>query len=137
LRQGWDISESIDHAELHNAVKLACHLDRLEALHLLDFTVKTFLQVVENHTTPLMATLKKWNVRIIDYLMERGVDPLVEDRFGFTIKRKAEIRQLRTIHAMLSEYEQKPKKKPWEKKLKIANAKLIKQKLGAINLRDY
>jgi ankyrin repeat protein len=127
-------------------VTLACHLDRLEALHLLDlYGANLSAGGGKNNTTPLMAALAKWNVRIIDYLMERGVDPLVEDKFGFTAKRKAEIRQLRTIHAMLSEYEQKTKKQTlgvitnpeWEKKLKIANAKLIKQKLGVINPKDY
>lgn len=58
-------------------------------------------------TTPLMAALAKWNVRIIDYLMERGVDPTVQDSFGFTAKRKAEIRNLRTISSMLIAYEEK------------------------------
>ena len=55
--------------------------------------------------TALMAALNRWNVRIIDYLMERGVDPTVKDKFGFTAKRKAEIKQLRTIHSMLASYE--------------------------------
>ena len=57
--------------------------------------------------TPLMAAIGKWNVRIIDYLMERGADPFVKDSFGFTASRKAEIRQLRTIHAMMKDYEEK------------------------------
>jgi len=48
----------------------------------------------------------RWNVRIVDYLMERGVDPNVADKFGFTAKRKAEIKNLRTISSMLGEYEQ-------------------------------
>ena len=39
-----------------------------------------------------MTALAKWNVRIIDYLMERGVDPLVKDIYGFTALKKAEIR---------------------------------------------
>ena len=39
-----------------------------------------------------MTALSKWNVRIIDYLIERGVDPFVTDKFGFTAKKKAEIR---------------------------------------------
>ena len=57
--------------------------------------------------TPLMTALARWNVRIIDYLMERGVDPTVKDSFGFTAKRKAEIRNLRTISSMLATYEEK------------------------------
>jgi len=65
--------------------------------------------------TPLMAALSKWNVRIIDYLMERGVDPYQKDTYGFTACRKAEIRQLRTIHAMLKDYEEKFDKKSKEK----------------------
>ena len=57
------------------------------------------------NNTPLMAALNRWNVRIIDYLMERGVDPSVEDSFGFTAKRKAKLKQLRTIYSMLESYE--------------------------------
>jgi len=40
----------------------------------------------------LMTALAKWNVRIIDYLIERGVDPFVTDKFGFSARKKAEIR---------------------------------------------
>ena len=54
-----------------------------------------------------MTGVMKWNVRIIDYLLERGVDPFQKDIYGFTAKRKAEIKQLRTIYSMLSNYEQK------------------------------
>jgi ankyrin repeat protein len=41
------------------------------------------------NNTPLMTGLMNWNVRIIDYLTERGVDPFVEDKFGFTPLKKA------------------------------------------------
>jgi hypothetical protein len=54
-----------------------------------------------------MYSVNKWNVRIIDYLLERGVDPHAQDKFGFTAKRKADIKQLRTIYSMLDSYEQK------------------------------
>lgn len=89
-----------------------------------------------------MAALAKWNVRIIDYLMERGVDPNVKDIFGFTAKRKAEIRNLRTISSMLSTYEEKyAKVKPmavrqtnlpitneyWTRQLKLLNVALTKK----------
>jgi len=49
------------------------------------------------NNTPLMTGLMNWNVRIIDYLTERGVDPFVEDKFGFTALKKAQIKNFRTI----------------------------------------
>ena len=55
--------------------------------------------------TPLMAGLMNWNVRIIDYLTERGVDPFVEDKFGFTALKKSKIKNFRTITSMLEAYE--------------------------------
>ena len=36
-----------------------------------------------------MSATQKWNVRIIDYLLERGVDPSIKDKYGFTALRKA------------------------------------------------
>jgi hypothetical protein len=48
-----------------------------------------------------MTATNRWNVRVVDYLIERGVDPTVEDTFGFTAMRKAEIKNLRTIASML------------------------------------
>ena len=42
--------------------------------------------------TPLMTALMRWNVRVIDYLMERGVDPYVKDSYGFTAKEKAKLK---------------------------------------------
>ena len=39
-----------------------------------------------------MSATARWNVRIVDYLIERGVDPTLQDFFGFTALRKAEIR---------------------------------------------
>lgn len=87
---------------------MACHLDKLEVLHLLDLHGANLNNGVGRFSnTPLMSALSKWNVRIIDYLMERGVDPTVKDSFGFTARKKAEIRNLRTISSMLTTYEEK------------------------------
>ena len=58
------------------------------------------------NNSPLMTALSRWNVRIIDYLMERGVNPAVQDSYGFTAKRKASIKNLKTITSMLDQYEQ-------------------------------
>jgi hypothetical protein len=112
LKSGWNSTDdTVDYAGLHNAVTLACHLDRLEALHLMDmYGANLSKGAGKFNTTPLMVALAKWNVRIIDYLMERGVDPSVEDSFGFTATKKAEMRQLKTIQSMLKEYEEKPRK---------------------------
>ena len=51
--------------------------------------------------TPLMTATMRWNVRIVDYLMERGVNPAVKDIYGFTASRKAKMKNLRTISSML------------------------------------
>jgi len=48
-----------------------------------------------------MAGMMNWNVRIIDYLTERGVDPYVKDKYGFTALKKAQIKNLKTISSML------------------------------------
>lgn len=108
LKLGWVIDSPVDYDKKFNAVTLACHLDKLEVLHLLDLHGANLNSGVGKfNNTPLMAALAKWNVRIIDYLMERGVDPTVKDSFGFTARRKAEIRNLRTIESMLATYEEK------------------------------
>ena len=59
------------------------------------------------NNTPLMAGMMNWNVRIIDYLTERGVDPYVKDKYGFTALKKAQIKNLKTITSMLQAYERK------------------------------
>jgi hypothetical protein len=93
LKQGFNTSTVIDTAQLYNAVTLACHLDRLEALHLLDmYGADLEKGYGKFQNTALMTALAKWNVRIIDYLIERGVDPFVTDKFGFSARKKAEIR---------------------------------------------
>ena len=71
-----------------------------------------------------MTALSRWNVRIIDYLMERGVDPTIEDSYGFTAKRKAQLKNLRTIHSMLDQYESNyNQKKPANLPMPITNEK--------------
>lgn len=55
--------------------------------------------------TPLMSATRRWNVRIVDYLIERGVNPFVQDSFGFTASRKAQMKNLNTIGGMLRQYE--------------------------------
>ena len=59
------------------------------------------------NSTPMMCGVMNWNVRMIDYLMERGVDPNVKDIYGFTAVQKAKIKNYKTIHSMLAEYEKK------------------------------
>ena len=85
---------------------LACHLDKLEMVHFLDLMgadINKGTGIGKN--TPLMSATMKWNVRIVEYLTERGADPSIQDKYGFTAKRKAEIKNLKTIHSMLSLYE--------------------------------
>ena len=57
--------------------------------------------------TPLMKATNNWNVRIVDYLIERGVDPFIKDKYGFTAKDKAKLKNHRTIFAMLDSYEKR------------------------------
>jgi len=83
-------------------------LDKLEVLHFLDLKGADLSAPSGKFKfTPLMTGLMSWNVRIIDYLMERGVDPYVKDKYGFTALQKAKIKNFKTIHSMLSAYERK------------------------------
>ena len=87
---------------------MAAHLDKLEVLHFLDLHGADLSSGAGKiNTTPLMAGMMNWNVRIIDYLTERGVDPTIKDKYGFTALRKAQIKNLRTIQSMLQAYESK------------------------------
>lgn len=61
--------------------------------------------------TPLMAGVGSWNTRIVEFLMERGVDPEVKDVYGFTAQQKAEMKNLRTITRLLQSYEGKDREK--------------------------
>ena len=108
LDQGWNPNDTIDHLQRFNGVSLAAHIDNLEVLHCLDLHGADLSSGAGKFkNTPLMTALNRWNVRIIDYLIERGVDPNLQDVYGFTAKRKAQIKQLRTINSMLESYEQK------------------------------
>lgn len=54
-----------------------------------------------------MRAIGKWNVRIVDYLIQRQVDPFKQDKYGFTALQKAKIRKLKTLTSILQEYEEK------------------------------
>ena len=83
-------------------MSLAAHLDKLEVIHFLDMKGADLSRGAGKfNNTPLMAGMMNWNVRIIDYLTERGVDPFVEDAYGFTALKKAKIKNFRTIGSML------------------------------------
>lgn len=80
LKEGWDINSIVDHEQKFNAASLAAHLDKLEVLHFLDLRGADISRGAGRFgNSPLMTGLMSWNVRIIDYLTERGVDPFVED----------------------------------------------------------
>ena len=106
LKSGWDINETLDKAQKFNAASLACHLDKLEVLHCLDLHGADLSNGAGKFKfTPLMTAIMRWNVRMIDYLMERGVNPHEVDSFGFSAKKKAEIKNLRSIYGMVENYE--------------------------------
>ena len=107
LQAGWPVNAVVDHQQKYNAITLACHLDKLEIVHFLDLhNADLSAGAGKFNNTPLMTALAKWNVRIIDYLLERGVDTSVQDQFGFTALKKAELRNLRTITMMLKSYDE-------------------------------
>lgn len=106
LDEGWPVDAPIDRRGRFSALTLACHLDKLELVHLCDIKGGNLhAGVGKESTTPLMAAVGRWNVRIVDYLMERGADPTVKDLYGFTAHRRAEIKNLRTIAGMLKQHE--------------------------------
>lgn len=106
MKEGWDINDVIDYEQRYNAASLAAHLDKLEMLHFLDLKGADLSSGAGRFgNTPLMTGLMNWNVRIIDYLTERGVDPFIEDKYGFTALKKAKIKNYRTIMSMLTQYE--------------------------------
>jgi hypothetical protein len=122
----------VDHAQKFNALTLACYLDKLEVVHFLDLHSADLSQGAGKfNNTPLMAALAKWNVRIIDYLLERGVDSSVTDSFGFTATKKAELMNLRTITMMLKSYDEVKKKKPLTS---ITNEEIVRQ-LKLLNVK--
>ena len=55
-------------------------------------------------TTPLMAATTSWNVRVVEYLLERGVDPDTRDIYGFSAADKARFKNLKRIESLLESY---------------------------------
>lgn len=106
LNQNFDINSIVDQQGKFTALSLACHLDKLEMVHFLDL-MGADLDSARGKlgNTPLMTATMRWNNRIVEYLIERGVDPYVTDKYGFTAGKKAEMKQLKTITSMLSQYE--------------------------------
>ena len=86
-----------------------------------------------------MTAMMSWNVRIIDYLTERGVNPYEKDKYGFSAVEKAKIKNFRTIQSMLGSYEQRYRiVKGKLKEPPIFTEKwrdIIKEK--NLNLKDY
>mmetsp|Transcript_41806 Transcript_41806/g.63873 ORF Transcript_41806/g.63873 Transcript_41806/m.63873 type:complete len:83 (-) Transcript_41806:408-656(-) len=77
-------------------------------IHLLDmYGADLNLRVGHNRLSPLMVAVQRWNVRVVDYLMERGVNPELTDKYGFTAEANAKIRNLQTIQSMLENYKTK------------------------------
>ena len=77
-------------------------------VHLLDTIGADVNQGVGKfQNTPLMTATGRWNVRVVDYLIERGADPTRLDVYGFSARRKAEIKNLKTISSMLKQHETK------------------------------
>lgn len=108
LKNGWPVNALVDKRGRYTAVSLACKLDRLEMVHLLDLYGADLSGGKGRFKfTPLMTATEKWNVRIVDYLLERGVDPFQRDVFGFTAAEKSKIMNLNTIHSMISSHERK------------------------------
>lgn len=88
--EGWPVDGLIDRQKKYTALTLACHLDHLEIVHLLDLKGANISAPAGKHqNSPLMAATMRWNVRIVDYLLTRNVDPNMVDEYGFTAKKKA------------------------------------------------
>jgi ankyrin repeat protein len=108
LEDNWPVDQTVDANDRYSALTLACHLDFLEMVHLLDTIGADVNQGVGKfQNTPLMTATGRWNVRIVDYLIERGADPTKLDIYGFSARRKAEIKNLKTISSMLKQHESK------------------------------
>jgi len=108
-KEGFDLNgTTVDKEDKFSAQALAAYLDNLEVLHLLDLLGADISSSKGKFQfTPLQAAESRWNVRVVDYLMERGVNPFVKDSYGFTAKEKAKLREHKTIASMLNAYEQK------------------------------
>jgi ankyrin repeat protein len=102
LKKGWPVDAIVDNQGKYSALTLACLLDNLEMVHLLDmYGADLSKPQGKLGFSPLMTAVERWNVRIVDYLLERGVDPEARDIYGFTAGEKAKLRQLKTISSMI------------------------------------
>jgi ankyrin repeat protein len=106
-KEGFDLNgTTVDKEGKFTAQALAAYLDNLEVLHLLDMLGADMSEPKGKYQfTPLQAAESRWNVRIVDYLLERGVNPFIKDVHGFTAKDKAKLRDHKTIASMLNAYE--------------------------------
>lgn len=86
-----------------------------------------------------MTSMMNWNVRVLDYLTERGVDPMIKDKYGFTALRKAQIKNLRTISSMLQAYETKYEAAKADKKSSInpITSEEWEKRLSGVDLNKY
>ena len=76
LQGNWKIDDTVDVAGRFSALTLACHLDHLEMVHLLDLLgANLSVGIGREKFTPLMVSTMRWNVRVVEYLLERGADP--------------------------------------------------------------
>jgi ankyrin repeat protein len=106
LKKGYPVDEPVDRHGKYTPASLAAYLDKLEVLHFLDLNGADIVSAKGKFGfTPLLTAQSRWNVKIIDYLIERGVNPFVKDNFGFTAKQKALLNEHKTIYSMLNQYE--------------------------------
>mmetsp|Transcript_15578 Transcript_15578/g.13619 ORF Transcript_15578/g.13619 Transcript_15578/m.13619 type:complete len:286 (+) Transcript_15578:13-870(+) len=155
--QGYDFNSPLDFKRGLNAYTLATELDKLEVLHFIELLAKVSgkvgpLNVIaernENTTipetkfhdhqmNPLMMAVNNWNVRMIEYLIARNVNPTYIDKYGFNAKNKADIRNLNTISKIIDDYQENydPLKadKDYEEKLE-EESKVLEYK--KVYLRD-
>lgn len=89
-----------------NAASIAAEMDKIEVLHYLELRGADLSMPAGPYLlTPLMMATNQWQVRIVEYLTERMVDPGVVDKFGFTARDKARMKNLNRIHAIIEQHE--------------------------------
>lgn len=119
---GFNFHTPLDYKKGLDAFSLATEWDKLEILHYLELLSssksslsqppstppKSTIPADIHHShklTPLMIAVNTWNVKMIEYLISRKVDPLIKDKYNTTAKQKAEVKNLNTISNILGEYE--------------------------------
>ncbi|CAI2378080.1 unnamed protein product [Moneuplotes crassus] len=122
--EGFDLNTPLDYKRGLNAFALATDLDKLEVLHfleLLESSKVSLNKIAERNTqttipedishghrlTPLMIAVNSWNVRMVEYILSRNVDPTIKDKYGFSAKDKARVKNLNTISNIIEDYEEK------------------------------